>query len=49
MTKEFRPNLNEETPYLESPETPMLGEKGGVYVLSFVFLYVSMVELSYRM
>jgi hypothetical protein len=32
LTKEFRPNLTEEMPHLESPETPLLGESGGVYV-----------------
>jgi hypothetical protein len=32
LTKEFRPDLTEETPHLESPEMPLLGKRGRVYV-----------------
>jgi hypothetical protein len=40
LTKEFRPDLTEETPHLESPETPLLGKRGRVYVGIFA-IFVS--------
>jgi hypothetical protein len=44
LTKEFRPYLTEEMPHLESPETPLLGKRGRVYVGILIFFNLSMVE-----